>query len=250
MKGDIYNKKYYNAVNSGGYTDGYQPSKYKPIFDDLAKYVIEKFKPKSVLDVGCARGYLVKSFIDLGINAYGIDISAYAINNSLSEVREKLRVCDIEEENLPFNDNTFDVIIMTEVIEHLKRYDVAIQEIKRVLKSDGIVYLTTPTPREKHHDPTHINIHDKDFWSNFFHRSGLYYEFLPYIESVGINEIREMLKPDNNRILRSKIGKVMIKFLSINLLYKLNNFILRLSFAIKCSELDSIRIIVILRNKK
>ena len=120
-KGDYYNRTYFENHSTYGYTNGYRYEDYKQYFDNIARFFAEKYQPKSVLDIGCAKGYLVKSFLDLGINAYGVDISAYAINSSLPEVRSRLKLCDIEQEKLPFNDNSFDVVIMTEVIEHLKK---------------------------------------------------------------------------------------------------------------------------------
>jgi len=182
-KGTYYDREYFENPNLSGYIDGYQYEIYK--------------------------AYLVKSFLDLGINAYGVDISAYAINNSLPEVRSRLKLCDIEQEKLPFNDDSFDVVIMTEVIEHLKKIDFAMEEIKRVLKQNGIVYLTTPTPKEavmlpNHSDPTHINVHDVDFWREFFKECGFDCEILPYIKSPEAKDVIEMLNPEKNRFFKVK----------------------------------------------
>lgn len=259
-KGTYYDREYFENPNLSGYIDGYQYEIYKAYFDNIAKFIVEKFQPESVLDIGCAKGYLVKSFLDLGINAYGVDISAYAINNSLPEVRSRLKLCDIEQEKLPFNDDSFDVVIMTEVIEHLKKIDFAMEEIKRVLKQNGIVYLTTPTPKEaimlpNHSDPTHINVHDADFWREFFKECGFDCEILPYIKSPEAKDVIEMLNPEKNRFLQSKMGELLVKWLSNLILYfrsaaKLNNLILKLCFAIKCAEYEMVRIRVILKNLK
>ena len=129
-KGIYYDEKYFENPDTPGYIDEYQYENYKSYFDNLAKFIVEKFQPKSVLDIGCAKGYLVKSFTELGIDAYGIDISTYAINNCLSEVRSKLKQCDIEREKLPFRDDSLDVVIMTEIIEHLKEVEFVMKEIE------------------------------------------------------------------------------------------------------------------------
>ena len=134
------------------------------------------------------------------------------------------------------------------------------EEIKRVLKQNGIVYLTTPTPKEaimlpNHSDPTHINVHDVDFWREFFKECGFDCEILPYIKSPEAKDVIEMLNPEKNRFLQSKMGKLLVKWLSNLILYfrfadKLNNLILKLCFAIKCAEYEMVRIRVILKNKK
>ena len=58
------------------------------------------------------------------------EINIDAINASLTE--------------LPFEDNSFDLVCAFDVVEHIENHQLAIQEIKRVLKKDGIIYLTVP----------------------------------------------------------------------------------------------------------
>ena len=74
-----YNKYFFTdlyAENGGGSYDN--AAQWKPFFENIAKNIVELFDPKTVLDAGCAFGYLVKAFRDLGIEAYGFDISEYA----------------------------------------------------------------------------------------------------------------------------------------------------------------------------
>ena len=53
----------------------------------LASQIKEKYHPQTVLDAGCAMGMLVAALRDLGVEAYGVDLSEYAI----SQVREDIR---------------------------------------------------------------------------------------------------------------------------------------------------------------
>ena len=75
-----------------------------------AEFIIEKFHPKTVLDVGCAYGELVKGLNDMGVDAYGIDGSDYAISNGDPTIRSKLFKVNLNSDQFPFEDKTFDVI--------------------------------------------------------------------------------------------------------------------------------------------
>lgn len=76
---------------------------------DLAfKYQLQG---KTVLELGCAKGFIVKSLRDLGVNAYGIDISEYAVGQCETEVASFIQVADVltHLQNLP--SGSFDWII-------------------------------------------------------------------------------------------------------------------------------------------
>ncbi len=131
----------------------------------IALAISKVFRPKCVLDIGCAKGFLVKAFQKIGIEAFGVDISKYAISNSPSLIRDRLYILDIETQPQPFPDNYFDLACAIEVFEHLKEFNFVLKEIARVLKSGGYVILATPTRKiKKDQDITHINIHNKNFW--------------------------------------------------------------------------------------
>lgn len=97
------------------------------------------------LDIGCADGRITK-LLSKYIGAeevYGIDIS----NSLLRSARLKgIRVLnlDVDKESLPFRSNYFDLVTVFEVIEHLFDPDFVLQEIYRVLKSRGLLLISTP----------------------------------------------------------------------------------------------------------
>lgn len=94
-----------------------------------------------ILDVGCAKGFMMYDFYRLikGINIRGIDISNYAINNSLLEVKSFVSVCDAKK--LPFEDNSFDHVISINTVHNLELDDCvkAINEISRVSKKNCFI---------------------------------------------------------------------------------------------------------------
>ncbi|MCM8786794.1 MAG: class I SAM-dependent methyltransferase [Candidatus Omnitrophica bacterium] len=160
----IYNKDYFETKEKSlGLPHNFQAKRYHfEIIVNTFMYL----RPKRVLDVGCAKGFLVYLFNNHGIDCYGIDISEYAIENSPENIKNKLSVVDIVNDKLPFCDNYFDLIVGLEVIEHLDSFDNLLKECYRVLKTNGYLFFTTPTPGswDAVNDVTHINVHPKSFW--------------------------------------------------------------------------------------
>ena len=100
-------------------------------------------KNRKILDVGCGEGHLGKIFVDNGHNVYGVDISDKSIEIAKKVLYEAVCV-DMQKENLPYKDDFFDVIILGEVVEHLLLPEKILLEIKRVLKNNGFIIITTP----------------------------------------------------------------------------------------------------------
>jgi ubiquinone/menaquinone biosynthesis C-methylase UbiE len=98
-----------------------------------------------VLDVGCHTGYLLKfiHFLNPLTKLYGIDNDPYGPSNTKIENCE-LQTADVRK--IPFDEKYFDVIFAMDVLEHVENdLDMAINEIGRVLKPEGIVILSGPT---------------------------------------------------------------------------------------------------------
>lgn len=94
----------------------------------------------AVLDVGCGGGYLSEAVAALGYNVTGIDTSESSIESARvharkSELKIDYRVCSVFE--ICFPDNTFDVVIASDVLEHVGDVSRALAEIHRVLKPGG-----------------------------------------------------------------------------------------------------------------
>ena len=94
-----------------------------------------------VLDVGCAKGFMLYDLSRLipGINVKGIDISDYAIVNCIEEMKNNLEVGDAKELN--FENDSFDLVISITTIHNLE-YDEcikALKEINRVSKKNAFI---------------------------------------------------------------------------------------------------------------
>jgi len=133
-----YGFDYFDGERKYGY-GGYQ---YDGRWISVAKRIkrIYKLKKNSkVLDVGCAKGFLVKDLIDLGLDVYGLDISEYAIKNSHKDVVGRIHLGSADK--LPFADNTFDFVISLNTLHNLSKKDceIALKEIQRVTKKKSFV---------------------------------------------------------------------------------------------------------------
>jgi SAM-dependent methyltransferase len=95
----------------------------------------------SILDVGCAKGFMLKDFAVLmpNIAFTGIDISQYAINNADPAVRAHLEMGNAR--HLPYQNNAFDLVISINTIHNLPRSDAlaALREIERVSRGNSFI---------------------------------------------------------------------------------------------------------------
>lgn len=102
----------------------------------LAKQIIERVHPVRVLDIGCARGYLVEDLRRMGVEAYGCDISQFALDTASKKSQRFLLIHDISSPvSLPFANSAFDLVVCSAIpyIEE-KLMDMALEKIRRVTR--------------------------------------------------------------------------------------------------------------------
>ena len=102
------------------------------------KYISRMLKGK-VLDIGCGKGF-VEKFVDG--EYYGIDIT-----DKFSECVKNFKCVDVSKEKLPFHDNSFDVVLLFSILEHIENFLFVTGEAKRVLKRGGKLIIIVPNPR-------------------------------------------------------------------------------------------------------
>lgn len=128
----------------GGYH--YHPKFWQGVVEDLRSKYHLNHKSK-VLDVGCAKGFLLYDLVDLipGIYVQGLDISYYAVSNAQKEIKDSLQVGDARA--LPYQDNSFDLVLSLNTLHNFEGPELikAIQEIQRVSK--GQSYITVDAYR-------------------------------------------------------------------------------------------------------
>ncbi len=175
FKEELFGKEYFEEGKGLKSKRVYNWENMAVFFKVISDAIINVIKPAAVLDVGCAKGYLVSLLNEYGIDAYGVDISSYAVSMSQGNIKNKLKVVDIEKDSMPFTDSQFDLVVILEVLEHLSRFDHLLNEAKRIVKKGGHILITTPSPWGRHAraDATHISVHKRSFWIELFRRHGL-----------------------------------------------------------------------------
>ncbi len=104
------------------------------------------FKDKPALEIGCGGGILCEEIAGLGIEITGIDPSQKSVNCAIKHSKENHLLINYRVasgENLPFEDQYFDIVFCCDVLEHVQNLAGVISEISRVLKPDGIFIYDT-----------------------------------------------------------------------------------------------------------
>ena len=143
----------------------------------------------SLLDVGCAKGFMLHDLAELipDITVKGVDISQYAIDNVIADMRPHVQVANAT--HLPFPDKSFDAVLSINTVHNLVREECgkALQEIERV--SRGKSFITVDAYRNEEEKErmyawnlTAKTIMTTDEWITFFKEvgySGDYFWFIP-----------------------------------------------------------------------
>ncbi len=131
----IDNREYYDAF-ADGYDDKRHDGYHKMIDEQAAEIVRRVGEGKRILEVGCGTGLILQRVVQFASKAQGIDLS----EGMLAKAKERgLDVQQADATNLPFEDETFDVVYSFKVLAHLENWDKAIEEMMRVLKPDGFL---------------------------------------------------------------------------------------------------------------
>lgn len=129
----------------GGRKCGYGGYNYDGRWKTIAKRMRDYYNlldDAAILDIGCGKGFMLYDFKELMPNSTlaGIDVSKYAIENSISAVKSFLKIASAEK--LPYPDKSFDLVISINSIHNLplERLKKALKEVERV--SRGHSYIT------------------------------------------------------------------------------------------------------------
>lgn len=184
-----FGREFFDGDRNHGYGGfNYMPRFWQPVIPTFKEYW--NLSPNnSLLDVGCAKGFMLHDLTELipGITVKGVDISKYAIENAMPDMKPHLEVANAT--NLPFKNDSFDVVISINTIHNLEREECgkALQEIERV--SRGKSFITVDAYRNEEEKErmyawnlTAKTIMSVEEWILFFKEvgySGDYFWFIP-----------------------------------------------------------------------
>jgi SAM-dependent methyltransferase len=136
-------------------------------FAKIADRIVRDLEPRSVLDAGCAMGFLVEALRARAVEAYGIDISEYAISKVDESVADYCRVASLTE---PLG-RRYDLITCVEVVEHI-----SVEEAETVIATlctatDRLLLSTSP---DDYTEATHLNVQPPEYWSRLLAREGFF----------------------------------------------------------------------------
>lgn len=138
-----FGKEYFDGDRMYGYGGyNYHPRFWQGVVRRIRDYY-DLAEDASLLDIGCAKGFMLHDFKELmpQLIVAGIDVSAYAIENGMEAVKPFLRVGDAKE--LPYEDNSFDLVTAINTIHNLPLEECkqALREIERVSRKHAFVQL-------------------------------------------------------------------------------------------------------------
>lgn len=166
--GTLYDEDYYTRRGGGspyvGYPrqdSGHDTSEH---FRLLAAEIVARFGVSRTLDAGCATGLLVRALASAGCDAHGIDVSTWAVENSVAANVTHGTLLD-----LPFENDTFDLVTSQDVMEHIHPEDLprALAQQARVTREGGHLVHFIPFYSE-YPEPIQIDAHlataDRPWW--------------------------------------------------------------------------------------
>jgi SAM-dependent methyltransferase len=136
-------------------------------FGTIADHIVSDIKPRTVLDAGCAMGFLVEALRDRGVDAFGIDISEYAISQVRTDIKGYCRQGSIMD---PLTDS-YDLVVSIEVLEHLPTED-GIRAVGNLCTATSD-FLFSSTPSD-YQEITHLNVQPPEWWTEVFARNGFF----------------------------------------------------------------------------
>ena len=134
-------------------------------FANIAEQITTRIQPTTVLDAGCAMGFLVEGLRAREIEAWGMDIAPYAIERVHPDIQPYCWVGSVTD---PFP-QTYNLIVCIEVLEHLPAAEAERAVANLCAHADDILFSSTPVDYK---EATHFNVQPPEYWAELFARQG------------------------------------------------------------------------------
>jgi len=165
--GPQYFSHYFDAQSKSGERAYERSDHWMRFFGSVADHIVSDIGPRTVLDAGCAMGFLVEALRDRGVEASGIDISEYAISQVRPDIKAFCRQGSVTDP-LP---SRYDLIVSIEVLEHLVAED-AIRAVNNLCSATtDLIFSSTP---QDYREITHVNVQPAEWWAEVFAKQGFF----------------------------------------------------------------------------
>ncbi len=184
-----FGREFFDGDRRHGYGGfNYLPRFWQPVVPTLQQH-FGLTAASTLLDVGCAKGFMLHDLAQLipGISVKGVDVSRYAIENAIEDMKPHVQVADARK--LPFADKSFDVVISINTVHNLERAECAqaLREIERVSRKGAFVTVDAYRTEEEKTRMFAWNLTGKTImsvedWVAFFREAGYtgdYFWFIP-----------------------------------------------------------------------
>ena len=163
----LYGRWYYESSCGLPY---HHDDHWKSFFGRVADNIVRQLNPTTVLDAGCAKGFLVAALRELGTEAEGFDVSEVAVAAAPEAALGHVRLGSLTE---PI-EGRYDLVTCIEVIEHLDPSDAATAVANLCAAGDRVLLSSSPGDL---HEATHVNVQPQERWSQLFAAHGFYRDF-------------------------------------------------------------------------
>jgi O-antigen biosynthesis protein len=163
----FYDEKYYaNMVPGIPYDRVANGGHWLRFFNAIADRLFNYLAPQSVLDVGCAKGFLIEAFSNRGVATYGFDYSDFAISSVREDFRPFVFTANAAD-NSAFNkfQDDYDLITCIEVVEHMPRQE-AVKAIQNMCQHSQAIFFSSTA--DDFSEPTHLTVLPRIEWLKIF----------------------------------------------------------------------------------
>ena len=181
LPAEYYDADYYDGLNGKSNYCGYTWERLGPLFTATAQWLVDLFpRAYTFLDIGCAKGFLVRALWELNMPSYGVDHSAYCLETADAVTRPFLIQQSLETLAL---DRQWCMLTAFEVLEHLTETQIA-ATLPRLRQHARLGLLATiPTPdmphkqawKEAQREPSHLTLKPRAWWVDQFVAAGWAY---------------------------------------------------------------------------
>ena len=189
---------------------------------------LDKGKRLKVLDVGCSKGFIAKEFKDNNFEFYGVEYNKEDAKEARKYYRE-IKVLDLDKEKPNYKSDSFDIIIMADIIEHLKESSRTVRHFTKFLKKGGVMVVSTA-------NVANLYVRLKLLFGNFdYEERGIMDK--THLRFFTLKTFRKLAKDSNLKIVKEDFTPIPLPMVHekfqedkiLNPLHKLNYHVMKLT---------------------